>query len=99
MKAEFIIKENHKRDPADIAAQRVGFVIVVLLLGLLSCMIAWRINHPQPAKPPRELTREERTSQVLTFAGVAAAGNPSTAIYTPLFYAAAVNVSTNSVSQ
>lgn len=91
MQIEFVIKENRKRDPADIAAQAVALVIGILLLGLLSGMIVWRLNHPQPKEPPRELTQGERTSQALALAGVAAAGNSSTAIYTPLLLGAAAN--------
>ena len=65
---------------------------LLLLLALFIVAIAWRLTHPQPKEPPRELTQEERTSQALALAGVAAAGNPSTAIYTPLLLGAAANV-------
>ena len=86
MEIEFIIEEKRKRDPMGVA------IIMILFLGLLGLMLAWRVTHPQPEEPPRELTQEERTSQALTLAGVAAAGNPSTAIYTPLLLEAAANV-------
>ena len=64
---------------------------LLLLLTLFIGAIAWRFTHPQPKEPPRELTQSERASQALALAGVAAAGNPSTAIYTPLLLGAAVN--------
>ena len=86
MEIEFIIEEKRKSDPMGVA------IIMILFLGLLSLMLAWRVTHPQPEEPPRELTQEERTSQALALAGVAAAGNPSTAIYTPLLLGAATNV-------
>ena len=87
MEIEFIVEEKRKRDtPMGIA------IIMILFLGLFIWMITWRLTHPQPEEPPRELTQGERTSQALTLAGVAAAGNPGTAVYTPMLFALASNV-------
>ena len=88
MQIEFVIEEKHKVDSAD----RNVAIVVGLLCALLIGMVAWRLTHPQPKEPPRELTHEESTSQALALAGVAVAGNPSTAIYTPMLLGMAASV-------
>lgn len=70
----------------------VPAIAVVLLWALIIGAVVWRLNHPQPKAPPQELTQEERASQALTLAGVAAASNPGTAVYTPMLFALASNV-------
>ena len=83
MEIEFRFPERREWGP---------ILVVLLLCALFATAVVWRLKHPQPEEPPRELTQGERTSQALALAGVAAAGNSGTAVYTPMLFALASNV-------
>lgn len=86
MQIEIRIRRRRNLGPA----MFVGVLWLVLISAVVIKLHVLR--HSPPTPPPPPLTQAEKSRQAVALAGVAAAGNAGTAIYTPMLFAMATTI-------